>query len=77
MNSCLSSRTISPVTGWRTRRRSISSPNISIRTAFSSYIGMTSIVSPRTRNVPRVNARSFRVYWISTSRRSSLSRSNV
>ena len=36
---------------------------------------MISRVSPRTRNVPRLNARSFRVYWMSTSRRSSLSRS--
>ena len=42
--------------------RSISSPNISIRSASSSYIGMISIVSPRTRNVPRSKAMSFRLY---------------
>ena len=33
------------------------------------------MVSPRTRNVPRVKARSLRVYWISTNWRSSWSRS--
>ncbi|CAM5730223.1 hypothetical protein SBADM41S_06651 [Streptomyces badius] len=33
------------------------------------------MVSPRTRKVPRVNARSLRVYCISTKRRSSWSRS--
>ena len=32
-------------------------------------------MSPRTRNVPRVNARSLRVYWMSTNWRSSASRS--
>ena len=45
-----------------------------MRTASSSYDGMISTVSPRTRNVPRVNARSLRVYWTSTSSRSSASR---
>ena len=33
------------------------------------------MVSPRTRKVPRVKAMSLRVYWMSTRRRSSLSRS--
>ena len=33
------------------------------------------MVSPRTRKVPRVKARSLRVYWTSTKRRSSWSRS--
>lgn len=33
------------------------------------------MVSPRTRNVPRVNAWSLRVYWMSTKRRSNWSRS--
>ncbi|CAB4581157.1 unannotated protein [freshwater metagenome] len=41
---------------------SISSPNISIRIANSSYIGIISIVSPRTRKVPRSKAMSFRLY---------------
>jgi hypothetical protein len=35
--------------------RSTSSPNSSMRTRVSSYAGKTSIVSPRTRNLPRVN----------------------
>ena len=34
------------------------------------------MVSPRTRKVPRVKAMSLRVYWMSTKRRSSWSRSN-
>ncbi len=56
----------------RPRRRTSRS-----RTASSSYCGMTSMVSPRTRNVPRVKARSLRVYCMPTSRRSSWSRSIV
>ncbi len=36
---------------------------------------MISTVSPRTRNEPRANARSLREYWMSTSARSSMSRS--
>ncbi len=45
-----------------------------MRTASSSYIGMISTVSPRTRKVPRVKARSLRVYCICTNRRSRSSR---
>ena len=54
---------------------SISSPKNSMRIASSSYIGMISTVSPRTRNVPRTNAVSLRSYCISTKRRSKSSRS--
>ncbi len=75
MYSSWSSLMTSPVSGCSVISRSISSPNISIRTASSSYIGMTSMVSPRTRKVPRVNARSFRLYCMPTSCRSSFSRS--
>ena len=53
---------------------SISSPKNSMRTASSSYIGMISTVSPRTRKVPRVKARSLRVYCICTNLRSRSSR---
>ncbi len=56
-------------------RASISSPNISMRTASSSYTGKISTVSPRTRKVPLVNDMSLRWYWMSTKRRSSASRS--
>ena len=63
----------SPVIGWSVESASISSPNISIRTASSSYTGKISIVSPRTRKVPRVKDMSFRVYCTSTKRRSSWS----
>ena len=45
--------------------RSISSPNISIRTEFSlREAGNISITSPRTLNVPRVNSISFLIYCI-------------
>ncbi len=77
MYSSVSSLTTSPVSGCSVISRSISSPNISIRTASSSYIGMISMVSPRTRKVPRVKARSFRAYCMPTSLRSSMSRSMV
>ena len=53
---------------------STSSPKNSMRTASSSYIGMISTVSPRTRKVPRVKARSLRVYCIVTNLRSRSSR---
>ena len=65
----------SPVRGCSTARESISSPNISIRMASSSYTGMISMVSPRTRKVPRVKAMSLRTYCMATKRRSSASRS--
>ena len=45
----------SPVSGCNVEMRSISSPKNSMRIASSSYTGMISTVSPRTRNVPRVN----------------------
>ena len=51
--SSSSSATCSPVSGSTTVMRSISSPNSSMRTAVSSYAGWTSMVSPRTRNLPR------------------------
>jgi hypothetical protein len=54
---------------------SISSPKNSTRTACSSYIGMISTVSPRTRNVPRWKSTSLRAYCMCTNRRSSSSRS--
>ena len=59
---CCSERTTSPVSGCSVAIASISSPKNSIRIASSSYTGMISTVSPRTRNVPRVNAMSLRVY---------------
>ncbi len=77
MYSSSSSLTTSPVSGCSVISRSISSPNISIRTASSSYCGMISMVSPRTRNVPRVKAMSLRVYCMPTSCRSMESRSIV
>ena len=58
---------VSPVSGSNRVMRSISSPHSSIRTPCSSYAGYTSTVSPRTRNVPRSNEASFRLYWICTS----------
>ena len=65
----------SPLTGWRVARDSISSPKNSTRMASSSYMGMISTVSPRTRKVPRVKSTSLRVYCMATKRRSSSSRS--
>ena len=46
-----------------------------MRMASSSYIGMISTVSPRTRKVPRVKSMSLRVYCIVTKRRRRSSRS--
>ncbi len=46
-----------------------------MRTACSSYDGYTSMMSPRTRKVPRPNSTSFRSYWMSTSFRRICSRS--
>ena len=53
---------------------SISSPKNSIRMASSSYIGMISTVSPRTRNVPRWKSMSLRAYCMETNFRSRSSR---
>ena len=72
---CCSEWTTSPVSGCSVAIASISSPKNSIRMASSSYTGMISTVSPRTRNVPRVNAMSLRVYCMVTNLRSSWSRS--
>ena len=54
---------------------SISSPKNSMRRAFSSYMGMISTVSPRTRNVPRWKSTSLRTYCMFTNWRSRASRS--
>ena len=54
---------------------SISSPNSSMRIACSSYTGMISIVSPRTRKLPREKSTSLRLYCIAMNLRMSASRS--
>ena len=64
-----------PVSGCRLYSASISSPNISMRIACSSYTGMISIVSPRTRKLPREKSTSLRWYCIETNLRMSQSRS--
>ncbi len=71
----VSSEITSPVTGCRVITRSISSPKNSTRNANCSYTGKISRVSPRTRNVPRVNATSLRAYCMTTNCRSNASRS--
>ena len=71
----VSSRTTWPVSGCRVWMDSISSPKNSMRTASSSYMGMISTVSPRTRKVPRWKSTSLRTYCICTNRRRSTSRS--
>ena len=52
----------SPVSGSTAHMRSTSSPKSCTRTARSSYAGKISIVSPRTRNLLRANAKSLRSY---------------
>ena len=66
----------SPVSGSNSRSVSISSPNSATRQARSSrWLGHTSTVSPRIRNVPRANATSLRRYCNSTKARAKVSRS--
>ena len=57
-----------PVSGSNRVMRSIWSPKNSTRKASSRPAGQSSTVSPRTRNWPRVNSMSLRVYCRSTSR---------
>ena len=57
-----------PSRGRRAMIRSISSPKSSTRKMCSSYAGWTSMVSPRTRNLPRTRLASLRSYCMSTSR---------
>ncbi len=54
---------------------STSSPNSEIRYAVSAEAGCTSTTSPLTRKRPRPSSVSLRTYWVSTSLRSSSSRS--
>jgi hypothetical protein len=61
-------RSAFPVSGSKRVMRSISSPKNSTRSASSRPAGQSSTVSPRTRNWPRVNSMSLRVYCRSTSR---------
>ena len=78
MAMCFSSAVTSPVRGLNSRRRSISSPKNSTRTALSvALAGKISTTSPRTRNLLRMKFTSLRSYWSSTSffRSSSRSRS--
>ena len=58
-----------PVSGSSSESDSISSSNSSMRMASSlCSAGKTSIVSPRTRNVPRPKSISLRLYCIEISR---------
>ena len=58
-----------PVSGSNSRMVSISSSSSSMRTATSACsAGNTSIVSPRTRKVPRTKSLSLRRYCIAASR---------
>ncbi|MNT16124.1 hypothetical protein D3C72_1512130 [compost metagenome] len=63
-----------PVSGSKSSRLSISSSNSVTRNASSALsAGKMSMVSPRTRNTPRVNSASLRVYCMAT-RRARISR---
>ena len=59
----------SPVSWLSSFMDSISSPKSSTRMALSMPAGMMSIMSPRTRKVPRSKPMSLRVYCMSTSSR--------
>ena len=67
--SAAASRSVSPVIGSMIVSRSTVSPNISMRSTDSSYVGCTSMVSPRTRKRPRPSTASLRSNCRSTSRR--------